>query len=82
MAERDDTKALLTKRTVEMAAIFMIGDGMLGILQPRRHVTLWQSETAPAALVRFFEGRPRLRRAYGVLQLGAGLALAAAQKRR
>ena len=82
MTDKDDTTALLTKRTTEMAAIFMIGDGLLGILQPERHVALWQSEVAPAALVRFFDGKPGLRRAYGVVQLGAGLALAAAQRRR
>lgn len=66
------------KRAAEMAAIFMIGDGLLGLLQPRRHVALWESEVrAVDALVRPFVGRPGRRRAYGALQLAAGLALAA-----
>lgn len=61
-----------------MAAIFMIGDGVLGLCQPTRHVALWRSRNAPAdLLVRAFAGRPRWRRAYGLLQLSAGIALAA-----
>jgi hypothetical protein len=79
---QDDSRTLLMRRTAEMAAIFMVGDGMLGLLQPKRHVALWQSDVAPAALVRFFDGKPGLRRAYGLLQLSAGLALASRQRRR
>ncbi len=64
-------------RTAEMAAIFMIGDGILGILQPERHVALWRSNLAAAdMLVRPFGDRPGRRRVYGVLQLAAGIALA------
>lgn len=65
------------ERTAEMAAIFMIGDGILGILQPERHVALWRSNLAAAdVLVRPFGGKPGRRRMYGVLQLVAGIALA------
>ena len=67
------------KRTAEMAAVFMIGDGLLGLLQPDRHVGLWRSDVgAVDALVRPFAGRPNRRRAYGLLQFAAGVALAAA----
>jgi hypothetical protein len=70
------------QRTLEMAAVFMIGDGLLGVLQPKRHVELWRSEMpALNAMVRPFVGNPARRRAYGVLQVGAGLALASALKR-
>ncbi|WP_235530490.1 hypothetical protein [Sphingomonas sp. Leaf62] len=63
-----------------MAATFMIGDGMLGLLQPRRHVELWQERAGGAELlVRPFVDRPNRRRAYAVLQIAAGLALAARQ---
>ena len=72
-----------TQRSLEMAAVFMIGDGLLGILQPKRHVDLWRSETpALDVLVRPFEGQTGRRRAYGLLQIGAGLALASALKAR
>lgn len=71
----DSTTAV--RRTAEMGAIFMIGDGMLGVLQPERHVALWRSRYASVdTLVRPFDGRPTRRRLYGVLQVAVGLALA------
>ena len=71
------------KRAAEMAAVFMIGDGMLGLLQPERHVDLWRSEVAPVdALVKPFGGHPARRRLYGALQLATGIALAAGLRRR
>ncbi|WP_342657462.1 hypothetical protein NPJ82_11620 [Sphingomonas sp. NY01] len=80
--ELTDTQAAL-RRTAEMAAVFMIGDGLLGLLQPERHVALWRSRTpAVDLLVRPFAGRPTRRRLYGALQLAAGLALAARQRAR
>ena len=66
------------KRAAEMAAVFMIGDGALGLLQAARHVDLWRSQVpAVDALVKPFGGRPDRRRLYGMVQLAAGLALAA-----
>ncbi|TKD50507.1 hypothetical protein [Sphingomonas baiyangensis] len=74
--------ALGIRRSAEMAAVFMIGDGLLGMLQPQRHIELWRSDVgAVDALVRPFAGRPRRRRAYGALQLGAGVLLASVLKR-
>ncbi|WP_242096853.1 hypothetical protein [Sphingomonas sp. CROZ-RG-20F-R02-07] len=68
---------LALRRTAEMAAVFMIGDGLLGLLQPRRHVDLWRSDVAAVdALVKPFGGAPGRRRAYGLLQIGAGVLLA------
>lgn len=70
-------RAIALRRTGEMAAIFMIGDGMLGMTQPLRHVDLWRSpHPSVDLLVRPFGRRPGLRRIYGVLQVAAGLALA------
>ena len=70
------------KRTAEMAAVFMIGDGLLGLLQPRRHVDLWKSEvTAVDLLIRPFRGHPGRRRLYGLAQLAAGVALASRLRR-
>lgn len=67
------------RRAAELAATFMIGDGLLGLAQPERHVALWRRRALGAeALVRPFEGRPGLRRAYGLVQIVAGVALAAA----
>ncbi|WP_267389169.1 hypothetical protein [Sphingomonas sp. GC_Shp_3] len=71
------------RRSAEMAAVFMIGDGLLGLLQPERHVDLWRSDvSAVDVLVRPFAGHPTRRRAYGLLQIGAGILLASALTRR
>ncbi|TCP37239.1 hypothetical protein [Sphingomonas sp. BK235] len=78
-----EVSRLLARRGAEMAAVFMIGDGLLGLLQPRRHVALWQKRALGAeALVAPFVGRPGRRRAYAVLQIAAGIALAARQRAR
>lgn len=74
-------RANWTGRAVEMAAIFMIGDGLLGLLQPKRHVELWESDAAGTeVLVAPFRDRPGRRRLYGALQIAAGLAIAAGQR--
>ena len=74
----DDYLTLGLKRAGEMAAVFMIGDGLLGLLQPSRHVDLWRSDVgAVDALVSPFGDNPDRRRLYGLIQLAAGLALAA-----
>ena len=69
-------------RAGEMAAIFMIGDGLLGLVQPRRHVALWdQNALGTERLVAPVRDRPERRRLYGLIQVGFGLALAARLKR-
>ncbi len=71
-----------TRRAAEMAATFMIGDGLLGLFQPRRHVALWEENALGAEkAVAPFRGRPGRRRAYALVQIAAGLALAARQRR-
>ena len=71
------------KRSAEMAAVFMIGDGLLGLVQPDRHVRLWESKvSAVDALIRPFKGRPGRRQIYGLVQIAAGVALASRLKRR
>jgi hypothetical protein len=69
-------------RVAEMAAIFMVGDGLIGLLQPRRHVDLWKDDAlGTEKLVKPFVDQPGRRRLYAVVQIAAGLALAARQKR-
>ena len=71
----------LTARVAEMAAIFMVGDGLIGLLQPRRHVDLWKDDAlGTEKLVSAFGDRPGRRRLYAVVQIAAGLALAARQR--
>ena len=74
----NDTLQTGIRRTAEMAAVFMIGDGILGLLQPERHVDLWRSDVAAVdLLVRPFGGQPTRRRLYGLAQIAAGVTLAA-----
>ena len=84
-AVRDDAESNLSlalKRSAEMAAVFMIGDGALGLLQAARHVELWRSAVpAVDVVVRPFAGKPGRRRAYGLVQIAAGVALAASLRR-
>jgi hypothetical protein len=71
------------RRAAEMAAVFMIGDGLLGVIQPERHVDLWRSDvTAVDILVRPFEKRPGRRQLYGLIQIAAGIVLASQLKPR
>ena len=78
MSQRGDAAtALGMKRATEMAAMFMIGDGLLGLFHPERHVELWRSDVAAVdALVKPFGGRSGRRRLYGAVQVGVGLLLA------
>ncbi len=82
MSEDGPSGANWTGRAVEMAAVFMIGDGLLGLLQPRRHVELWEEDAmGTEVLVAPFRDRPGRRRVYGALQVAAGLMLAASVKK-
>ena len=74
--------SLWPRRAAEMAAIFMVGDGVLGLLQPRRHVELWQDNALGSQrLVAPFRDRPDRRRVYALLQIAGGIALAAGQRK-
>lgn len=75
------TRARLVPRVAEMAAIFMVGDGLVGLLQPRRHVDLWKQNALGAErTVAPFVGHPGRRRLYALAQIATGLALAARQR--
>ncbi|TPG12402.1 hypothetical protein [Sphingomonas oligophenolica] len=73
----------LIARVAEMAAIFMVGDGVVGLIEPRRHVDLWKDRALGAEkAVAPFVDRPGRRRAYALIQIAAGLALASRQRAR
>ena len=75
----NDAIATGLKRTAEMCAVFMIGNGTVGLLQPERHVELWTSDRP--WIDRFAkadrERSPASRRLHAAAQIGAGLLLAA-----
>lgn len=70
------------KRTAEMCAVFMIGNGTVGLLQPARHVQLWTSDSP--WIDRFAradrERSPTSRRLHAAAQVAAGLLLASVLK--
>lgn len=68
---------LSLKLSAEMLAILMIGDGVLALTQPRRHMQLWNTGPEPwRKLCSYFEQRPDLTRAVGLASIGLGLWLA------
>lgn len=76
--------SLALKRIAEVAAMIMIGDGAIGIAQPKRHIPLWRSEFPPLrAIVSRFDGKPLIRRRMtGLAQIAIGLAAASLLRRR
>lgn len=73
----------LLPRVAEMAAIFMVGDGLVGLVQPRRHIDLWKHDALGAEkTVAPFINRPGRRRAYALAQIAAGLFIASKQRPR
>ncbi|GEM_PF-4765387 len=78
-----DMMANWVARTAEMAAIFMVGDGLIGLAQPRRHVELWKKDAlGTEVMVAPFVDRPGRRRLYAAAQIAAGLWLASRQRPR
>ena len=76
--------SLAFKRTAEVAAMIMIGDGAIGLVQPERHIPLWRSDFPPLrAIVSRFDGKPLIRRRLaGLAQIAIGLAAASLLRRR
>ncbi len=72
------------KRTVEVLAMTMIGDGVLAVIGPRRHVTLWKPRDGASwwnRMLRWFVQHRRATRAIGAVEIVAGVALAQRQWR-
>ncbi len=68
---------LMGKRSIELLALTMVGDGLLTAVEPRRHLGLgsqgprrWRTMTGA------FLERPGLSRVLGVLSVCAGLFIA------
>jgi hypothetical protein len=69
----------IMKRSMELLAMLMIGDGVLAAIGPRRHVTLWMSRGSTSRWNRrlsWFAEHRGATRAIGVTELVVGFALA------
>lgn len=75
---------IVSKLTSETVALFLIGDGVASLFQPRRHAALWRA--GPGSPMRgfttYFERRPKLSMAIGALEIGVGLWMASRQQAR
>lgn len=74
---------ILGRQTLETFALFLIGDGVVSLLQPQRHAALWRHAPQPIAnAAAYFERRPMLSGLVGAAEIGLGLWLAHRQQPR
>jgi hypothetical protein len=70
----------VSRRINELAAIAMVGDGVVGLVAPRRHSLLWKfGPDGYQEAIRWFAERPSLVRLLAAAELGLGLMLALRQ---
>ncbi|MGB2570951.1 MULTISPECIES: hypothetical protein [Micromonospora] len=60
-------------RASELAAMVMIGDGVLGTVMPERHVSRWILGPQRWRPMRVFAERPALTRALGAVEAAVGM---------
>jgi hypothetical protein len=74
------TDNLVTRRLVQVGALFLIGDGFMGLIKPRWHSLLWHvgPQLAKAAIEEL-AAHPNTARAIYAAELAAGIILAAQQ---
>ena len=74
---------LAARRSVEVLAIFMVGDGLITLLQPQRQARLWLA--GPPGwrdLFAWLERRPALTAGLGAVEAALGLWIASRQLHR
>lgn len=71
---------LMTRRVVELGALLLIGDGVMGLVKPRWHTLLWHfgPQLAKATTEELAE-HPNVARAVYAAEIAVGIALAARQ---
>ena len=71
---------LIFRRVIQLGALFLIGDGVMGLLKPRWHSRLWHfgPELARAATDELVE-HPKTARAVYLAEAAIGVALASSQ---
>lgn len=71
---------MIGRRLLELGAMMAIGDGVLAMLYPHRHVELWEGGPSPyRELVAWCDRHPNRTRALGAVEVGLGLWLATRQ---
>ena len=70
-------------RWKDLGAMLLIGDGMMGMIQPRRYTSEWNmGPRGWRNLMEFLNERPSLTRALGAMEVACGLALAASKSKK
>ncbi len=74
------TNNLMIRRLIQLGALCLIGDGVMGLLKPRRHSLLWHCgpQIARAATEELAE-HPNTARAVYLAEAAIGVALASWQ---
>ena len=74
------TNNLVARRIIQLGALFLIGDGVMGLLKPRWHSHLWHfgPQLAQAATEELAD-HPNSARAVYFLEAAIGIAIAAQQ---
>lgn len=71
------------QRIKECVGIVLIGDGIVGLLNPRRHSRLWKNgPRSYRAMMQFFIERPNFLRVLSAVEAALGYWLATQQKAR
>ena len=71
---------LFARRVIQLGALFMIGDGIMGLLKPRWHSMLWHfgPQLARAATEELADN-PKIARAVYLAEVAIGVAVASCQ---
>ena len=70
----------MQRRLLELAGLILIGDGLMGLLQPRRHSLLWHVGPQLAkAVTEELADHPQTARTIYAAELAVGVALATFQ---
>jgi hypothetical protein len=72
---------MLNKRLKEILGIILIGDGLVGLLQSRRHTLLWREGPKPYRhMMDELASRPILSKTLGAMLVGVGFWLVSKQQ--
>jgi hypothetical protein len=70
----------ITKRLFQLAGLILIGDGLMGLLRPRRHSLLWHLGPELAkAVTEELADHPKTSRAIYAAEVALGVALVSSQ---
>ena len=74
------TSKLIGRRFIEAGGLFLIGDGIMGLLRPRRHSLLWHfgPELGRAVTEELIE-HPKMARSVYLAELALGVILSLSQ---